>query len=114
MGMSKKQMLLRFLLPLVAIVPIVAIFAGYGEPYGIEPSMPYGLPAPSMPSMPQSFWPFWQAERADGGFDDVLDLAESGELAGVDSEEPAEEPDTEIPVEAPEQFESEEPSADDA
>merc|ERR1712217_184445 len=70
------RLLLRFLLPLVVLIPVAAIFAGYGESYGV-PS-----PWPTM----QSYWPFGATnQEEDGGFDDVLDAAESGELAGVES-----------------------------
>merc|ERR1712039_175731 len=76
------RLLLRFLLPLVVLVPVAAIFAGYGESYGVA------SPWPTM----QSYWPFGGAsQEEDGGFDDVLDAAESGELAGVeaaDADEP--------------------------
>merc|ERR1711920_754538 len=81
----KWRSLLKFLLPLVVIVPIALVFAGYGEPYGIS-----------------SPWPFWPFGQADGGGEDFpVEQADSAEVEGAGFEPVELEP--EIPIEAPDE-----------
>merc|ERR1712050_250021 len=83
---TMRRLLLRFLLPLAVIVPVAAIFAGYGEPYGI-----------SAPSMPSFSLPFWHSDE--GGDDYPVEPSDSAEVEGAGFDEPVV---PEPPAEAPE------------